>query len=75
MKNIGFDEFCALIEAVGFEHDRTKGSHMLYYHPAVRERLNVQPLKNGDAKPYQVRQLLRLIEQYDLQVGRGETHA
>lgn len=74
-KNIGFNEFCALIEAVGFKHDRTRGSHMLYYHPTVRERLNVQPLKTGDAKPYQVRQLLRLIEQYDLQVGGGETDA
>lgn len=67
-KNVAFDEFCALIEALGFELDRTRGSHMLYYHPNAKERLNVQPLKGGDAKPYQVRQLLRLIEQYDLQV-------
>jgi predicted RNA binding protein YcfA (HicA-like mRNA interferase family) len=70
-KNISFDEFCALIEALGFELDRTRGSHRLYYHPTLGERLNVQPLKGGDAKPYQIRQLLRLVEQYDLMVRGG----
>lgn len=70
-KNVGFDEFCALLEAVGFERDRSRGSHRLYYHPGIRERLSVQPLPDGDAKPYQVRQLLRLVERYDLRVRGG----
>ncbi len=70
-KNISFEDFCALIEALGFELDRTRGSPRLYYHPTVRERLNIQPLRSGDAKPYQMRQLLRLVEQYDLEVRGG----
>jgi predicted RNA binding protein YcfA (HicA-like mRNA interferase family) len=70
-KNISFEDFCALIEALGFELDRTRGSHRLYYHRTVQERLNVQPLESGEAKPYQIRQLLRLVEQYDLEVRGG----
>jgi len=34
-------------------------------HLAVRELLNLQDVR-GEAKPYQVRQLLRLIERYNL---------
>jgi len=37
-------------------------------HPAVRELLNVQDVA-GKAKPYQVRQLLDLVERYNLSIG------
>lgn len=39
----------------------------IYVHPAVPELVNLQNVK-GQAKPYQVRQLLRLIERYNLQL-------
>lgn len=39
---------------------------MLFFHEGIGERLNVQPAASGNAKAYQIRQLLRLAEQYDL---------
>ena len=44
---------------------RTPGSHRIYSHPAIPELINLQEL-NGQAKPYQIRQALRLIERYNL---------
>lgn len=58
------------MEAVGFEHQRTSGSHHIYAHPSVSELLNLQDV-GGEAKPYQVRQLLRLAERYSLSLGEG----
>jgi len=40
-------------------------------HPGIPELLNLQEVK-GEVKPYQVRQLLRLIERYDLHLGEDE---
>jgi hypothetical protein len=36
-------------------------------HPDIPELVNLQNV-NGQAKPYQVQQLLRLIERYNLQM-------
>lgn len=66
--NIRFSDLTGLVDALGFELDRTRGSHRLYRHPRTIEKLNLQPLRSGDAKAYQVRQLLRLIEQYSLKL-------
>ena len=54
-----------LVEALGFELRRTSGSHHIFSHPDVPELLNLQDVK-GEAKPYQVRQFLRLVERYAL---------
>ncbi len=54
-----------LVEAFGFELRRTSGSHHVYVHPEVRELLNLQDAR-GQAKPYQIRQFLRLVERYAL---------
>jgi predicted RNA binding protein YcfA (HicA-like mRNA interferase family) len=64
--NVRFRDFVRLIEALGFELDRVRGSHRLYRHPTVGVRLNVQPLTNGDSKVYQLRQFLTLVDKYDL---------
>lgn len=64
--NVAFSDLTRLVDVLGFELDRTRGSHRLYRHPLTVVRLNLQPLKSGDAKPYQVRQLVRLIQQYSL---------
>ena len=56
---------CRLVEAFGFRLDRISGSHHIYVHPAVDELVNLQEVK-GEAKPYQVRQFLQLIERYNL---------
>jgi hypothetical protein len=39
----------------------------IYAYPGQPEQLNLQPL-NGQAKPYQLRQLLRLIDRYGLEL-------
>jgi predicted RNA binding protein YcfA (HicA-like mRNA interferase family) len=65
--NVSFTDFVQLLEALGFQlREHRGGSHSMYKHPAIGEKMNVQPLRNGDAKPYQIRQLVRLIERYDL---------
>ena len=65
VQNVAFGEFIALVEALGFRLERVRGSHRSYLHPAVPRPFPVQPDK-GKAKPYQVRQLLRVLEDYNL---------
>jgi predicted RNase H-like HicB family nuclease/predicted RNA binding protein YcfA (HicA-like mRNA interferase family) len=73
LQNVGFTDFCRPLEAFGFAQLRTSGSHRIFAHPAVAELVNVQDVK-GQAKPYQIRQVLRLVEQYNLPPGdRGVT--
>ena len=64
-RNIRFSEMTTLVEAFGFRLSRVKGSHHIFAHPEVRELINLQDV-NGKAKPYQVRQFLRLVERYSL---------
>jgi predicted RNA binding protein YcfA (HicA-like mRNA interferase family) len=58
----------ACAEAFGFQLSRINGSHHIYIHANIPELLNIQNV-NGQAKPYQVKQLLRLIERYNLEMG------
>lgn len=69
-KNVWFGDMVTLIEAFGFRLSRTKGSHHLFVHSTVKEVLNLQNV-NGQAKPYQIKQFLRLVEQNNLKM-RGE---
>lgn len=56
-----------LVEGFGFRLDRMRGSHHLFVHPDVPEVLNLQP-EGRQAKAYQIRQFLRLIEEYELRL-------
>ena len=67
-KNISFNEMVILVESFGFSLVRINGSHHIFVHPQIRELVNLQEV-NGKAKPYQVRQFLRLVELYDLKLG------
>ena len=64
-KNIRFTEAVDCAEAFGFRLSRINGSHHIYVHANVPELVNLQNV-NEQAKPYQIRQLLRLIERYNL---------
>ncbi len=64
-RNVSFKDFVSLVEAFGFNLQRITGSHHLYKHPAVTDLLNIQS-DGGDAKPYQIKQFLNLIEKYNL---------
>ena len=68
MQNVDFGDFCRMLEALGFGNVRTSGSHRIYAHDAIPELVNVQDV-NGEAKPYQIRQALRLVERYNLRLG------
>jgi hypothetical protein len=63
--NVSFSDMRRLVEAFGFELRRTSGSHHVFVHPDVLELLNLQEVR-GQAKPYQIRQFLRLVERYAL---------
>lgn len=54
-----------LVRAYGFRHGRIRGSHHIFVHPDVTELVNLQEVR-GHAKPYQIRQFLRLVERYNL---------
>ena len=66
-QNVPFEDFCELIQAFGFRPGRSQGSHQIFLHPACTEMLNLQP-RHGEAKPYQIRQFLRLVERYNLRL-------
>ncbi|MCI0691574.1 MAG: type II toxin-antitoxin system HicA family toxin [bacterium] len=65
MKNVKFTDFVNLVEGFGFKLDRISGSHHIFKHPGIPELINLQEV-NGEAKPYQIKQFLRLTERYDL---------
>ncbi len=64
-KNIRFDDFVKLIEAFGFVLERVTGSHHILSHPDVPQTISVQPV-NNQAKPYQIKQFLKIVEKYEL---------
>ena len=64
---ISFREFERLLKAFGFEHARTTGSHRQYIHPKLMRPLPVQP-SNNDAKPYQIREFLELVDEHGLYI-------
>jgi len=66
-RNVAFADMNSLVQAVGFRLERTSGSHHIHVHPRVPELLNLQEVK-GEAKPYQIRQFLRLVERYGLRL-------
>ena len=60
-----FQEFCRLLEAFGYDRDRVSGSHVAYRHGKIGDTRIVQP-RGKDAKPYQVRQFVDIIEAFGL---------
>lgn len=70
-KNIRFQEFVALLVSLGFALDRTEGSHQVFTHPLLPRPFPVQNAK-GKAKPYQVRQLAKFIEMYNLSLSNED---
>jgi predicted RNA binding protein YcfA (HicA-like mRNA interferase family) len=67
-RNVRFSEAVALAEAFGFQLDRINGSHHIFIHEEIPGLLNLQNVK-GKAKPYQIKQMLQLIEAHNLRLG------
>ena len=70
-RNVDFDEFCRLLGAFGFTLRRVSGSHHIYGHPQAPRPLSLQP-RDGQAKPYQIKQFLGIIEECDLTMERRQ---
>jgi predicted RNA binding protein YcfA (HicA-like mRNA interferase family) len=67
IRNVRFRDMVRVLESLGFRLRRTHGSHHIYARPDVPELINLQNV-GGEAKPYQIRQVLRLVERYSLRL-------
>ncbi|MCL2739679.1 MAG: type II toxin-antitoxin system HicA family toxin [Oscillospiraceae bacterium] len=65
--NVKYNDFVVLIESFGFAKKRTNGSHSIFRHSDISEIINIQNVK-GEAKPYQIKQFLAIVEKYDLRM-------
>jgi hypothetical protein len=50
--------------------DRIDGSHHIYLSRSPFFLVNIQKMKDGKAKPYQVKQVLEIIEEADLDLRK-----
>jgi hypothetical protein len=66
-KNVSYNDFLTLIEAFGFRRTRGNGSHNIYKRKGIPDDLNIQSNK-GEAKPYQVKHFLSIIEKHKLRL-------
>lgn len=71
VNNVAFDDMVNLVEGFGFQLVRITGSHHLFTHPDIAKLINLQSVR-GEAKPYQIRQLLRLVERYNIKLEDEE---
>jgi len=64
-KNIRFQDLNKLLNDFGLS-ERIKGDHHIYHKEGIDEIINLQPLKDGKAKAYQVKQVRTIILKYKL---------
>lgn len=64
-KNFAFSDLCNLLKRLAFK-ERIKGSHHIFWRDGIEEIINLQEGKNGNAKPYQMKQVREIIIFYKL---------
>lgn len=64
-RNIRFEPLRKLLRDLGFS-ERIKANHHIFYKEGIEEIINLQPLGDGKAKAYQVKQVRWLILKYKL---------
>ncbi len=64
-KNINFEDLVYLLKYLDFD-ERIKGSHHIFTKIGIKEVINIQPIENNKAKPYQVKQIRNIILKYKL---------
>jgi predicted RNA binding protein YcfA (HicA-like mRNA interferase family) len=67
--NIRFRDMTGLVESFGFKLARVSGSHHIFAHPHLPELINLQEVQ-GKCKPYQIKQVLKLVERYNLELSK-----
>ncbi|MBI4338955.1 MAG: type II toxin-antitoxin system HicA family toxin [Chloroflexi bacterium] len=70
LNNVAFGDMMNLMEGFGFTCSRVSASHHIFVHSDIPEMLNLQSV-GGEAKPYQIRQVLKVVERYNLQLEDG----
>jgi hypothetical protein len=63
-KDVRFDDACRIAEYLGFTGKGGKGDHNSFSKPGESEGLNFQKRTGGKIKPYQAKQLIKMIERY-----------
>lgn len=61
--NIDFDALCGLLERLGYNH-KINGDHHIFRLAGQLEIINIQPRRDGKAKPYQVEQVRDILTRY-----------
>jgi len=69
--NLRFRDVTRLVEMLGFRLARVNGSHHIFVHADIPELVNLQEV-DGKCKPYQLRQVLRLVDRYNLSLGSAQ---
>jgi hypothetical protein len=64
-RNIRFSDLRTLLSALGFA-ERIRGDHHIFVKEGIPEILNLQPLKDGKAKAYQVKQVRDILLRHRL---------
>ena len=67
-RGVPFRDMVRLVEGFGFHLVRINGNHHIFSHPRIPKLVNLQDV-GGEAKPYQIRQVLGLVEAYGLMLG------
>lgn len=68
--SVRFRDLCRLVEAIGYKLRRQKGSHHVFAHAGRPELPMINLRSDGaTAKVYQVRQVVRLIDEHKLEVS------
>ena len=68
-RDVRFDDLVNIVQALGFVPSRQGGSHVVFVHPnPAIPFVNLQMGRNGKAKPYQVEQVLAIVDQFNLEV-------
>lgn len=61
--NVDLSDLEGLLKKAGLAFDRQEGSHRIFKHPSRPNLVvNLQRAQDGKAKPYQVRQVLKILE-------------
>jgi predicted RNA binding protein YcfA (HicA-like mRNA interferase family) len=68
-QNIAFQDLRLLLVRLGFV-ERVRGSHHIYTKASIEEIINIQE-QGGKAKPYQVRQIRRILVKYKVEPEDG----
>ena len=66
-KKLRFNDMVNLVRCFGFELSSTEGSHHIFFRLDIPELVNPQNVK-GQAKPYQMRQFLKLVVKHNLKL-------